>query len=151
LIDSYIEVGGNNNNKNQKTTGNDDDEQVAGIHTTDPSEESINNDASIPDEQPDNTMNAALAAVQDGGEEDPNYYSQLEIDDIDFDSEQVAGIHLLDKEDGDSVEDSSSNSSSYHLSDHYYCPSDDNEYPSSSDDDESSLERGMPGLQIRDD
>jgi hypothetical protein len=111
LIDSYIEVGGNNNNKNQKTTGNDDDEQVAGIHTTDTSDESINNDASVLDEQPDNTMNAALAAVQDGGEEDPNYYSPLEIDDIDFDFEQVAGIHLLSEEDGNSVEGLSSNSS----------------------------------------
>jgi hypothetical protein len=151
LIDSYIEVGGNNNNKNQKTTGNDDTEQVAGIHTTDPSDESMNDDASLPDEQPDNTMNAALAAVQDGGEEDPNYYLPLEIDDIDFDCEQVAGIHLLDESDGESVEDSSSNSSSYHLSDHYYCPSDDNEYQSSSDDDESSLENDMPGLQMRDD
>jgi hypothetical protein len=111
LIDSYIEVGGNNHNKNQKTTGNDDNEQVAGIHTTDTSDESINNDASVLDEQPDNTMNAALAAVQDGGEEDPNYYSPLEIDDIDFDFEQVAGIHLLSEEDGNSVEGLSSNSS----------------------------------------
>jgi hypothetical protein len=56
-------------------------------------------------------MNAALAAVQDGGEEDPNYYSPLEIDDIDFDFEQVAGIHLLSEEDGNSVEGLSSNSS----------------------------------------
>jgi hypothetical protein len=151
LIDSYIEVGGNNNNKNQKTTGNDnDDEQVAGIHATDHSDDSINNDTSIPKEPPDELMNAALAAVQDGGEEDPNYYSPLEIDDIDFDSEQVAGIHVVDK-DNESVEDSSSNSSSYHLSDHYYCPSDDNEYPSSSDDDESSLGSDMPGLQSRED
>jgi hypothetical protein len=151
LINSYIEVGGNNNNKNHRTTGNDnEDEQVAGIHATDQLDDTLNNDTSIPEDQPDNAMNAALAAVQDGGEEDPNYYSPLKIDDIDFDSEQVAGIHLVGEDDEESVEDSISNSSSYHLSDHYYCPSYDDEYPSSSDDDESSLESGMLGLQIRD-
>jgi hypothetical protein len=150
LIDSYIEVGGNNYNKNHKTTGNDnEDEQIAGIHATDQSNDSLNNDTSIPKEQPDELMNAALAAVQDGGEEDPNYYSPLKIDDIDFDSEQVAGIHVVD-EDVESVEDSSSNSSSYHLSDHYYCSSDDDMYSTSSDDDdESSIDSDMPGLQPR--
>jgi hypothetical protein len=147
LIDSYIEVGGNNNNKNQKSTGNDnDDEQVAGIHATDSFDQPTHD---VPDaNQPDDTMNAVLAAVQDGGQEDPNYYEPLEEEDIDFESEQVAGIHVVVDEDEESI-DTSSDTSSYHLPDHYYCPSDDDEYPTSSDDDESSIDSDMPGLQSR--
>jgi hypothetical protein len=92
-------------------------------------------------------MFAALAAVQAGGEEDPNYYLPLEADDIDFDTEEVAGIHMV-VDDNNESEGLSTSSSSYHLSDHYYCPSDDDEY-STSDDDESSVYSDMPGLQLR--
>jgi hypothetical protein len=149
LIDSYIEVGGSNSSKSQRTTTNDnEDEQIAGIHTTESSDEALDNDTPPIEELPEELMNAALAAVQDGGEEDPNYYLPLEVDDIDFDEEQVAGIHLVIEDNDDPTDESSSSSSSYHLSDHYYCPSDDNEYPSSSDD-ESSLDSNMPGLQSR--
>jgi hypothetical protein len=149
LIDSFIEVGGsNNNNKNQNSPGNDnDEEQIAGIHATESINEAIDNDTSVSEELTDNTMNAALAAVQQGGDEDPNYYSPLEIDDIDFESEQIAGIHLVDEDDDVSGDESSSNSSSYHLSDHYYCPSDDS--VSTSGSDESSVHSSMPGLRER--
>jgi hypothetical protein len=150
LIDSYIEVGGNNNNKNHKTTGNDnEDEQIAGIHTTESSDQSTHDEFPDTNNQPDDMMNAVLAAVQAGGNEDPNYYEPLKEDDIDFESEQVAGIHVVIETDDESIDDASSDSSSYHLSDHYYCPSDDNEYPTSSDDDESSSD-DMPELQDRD-
>jgi hypothetical protein len=147
LIDSYIEVGGNNNNKNQKSTANDnDDEQVAGIHATDSFDQPTQD---VPDDnQSNDIMNAVLAAVQDGGQEDPNYYEPLEENDIDFESEQVAGIHVVVDEDEESI-DTSSGTSSYRLSDHYYCPSDDDEYPTSSDDEESSIDSDMPGLQPR--
>jgi hypothetical protein len=147
LIDSYIKVGGNNNNKNQKSAANDnDDEQVAGIHATDSFDQPTYD---VPDDnQSNNIMNAVLAAVQDGGQEDSNCYEPLEEDDIDFESEQVAGIHVVVDEDEESI-DTSSGTSSYHLSDHYYCPSDDDEYPTSSDDDESSIDSDMPGLQPR--
>jgi hypothetical protein len=155
LIDSYIEIGGNNNNKNPKSPGNDnDDEQIAGIHTTDaPDNESLDNDCLEDEEPPDDLMVAALAAVQDGGQEDHNHYTPLNIDDIDFDidfgTEEVAGIHVVMEVQEASVEESSSESSSYHLSDHYYCPSDDDVYSTSSEDDESSTGSSMPGLQAR--
>jgi hypothetical protein len=154
LIDSFIEVGGNNNNKSQKSSGTDNDEEhVAGIHTTDSHEnEMLNQDDSEPEEEPDEAMIAALAAVQEGGDEDPNNYSPIDIDDInfdiDFDREEVAGIHVVVEAHEDSDEESSSESSSYHLSDHYYCPSDDNGYSTSSDDDELSTSSSMPGLQV---
>jgi hypothetical protein len=102
LIDSYIEVGSNNNNKTHKSSGNDnDEEQIAGIHTTEhPDDESLNEDVPEPDEQPDELMIAALAAVQEGGQEDPNNYSPLDVNDIDFnidfEREEVAGIHVME-------------------------------------------------------
>jgi hypothetical protein len=92
-------------------------------------------------------MFAALAAVQAGREEDPEYFLPLEVDDIDFNNEEVAGIHVV-VDDNIESEESSTSSSSYHLCDHYYCPSDDDEY-STSDDDESSIDSDMPGLQPR--
>jgi hypothetical protein len=98
-------------------------------------------------------MIAALAAVQDGGQEDPNSYSPLDVNDIDFDidfeREEVAGIHVVETAQEESEDESSSDSSSYHLSDHYYCPSDDNTYATttSSDDGESSTGSSMPGLR----
>jgi hypothetical protein len=150
LIDSYIEVGGNNNNnnKNQKSTVNDnDDEQIAGIHATDSLDQSTQGDVPETNDSPNDLMFAALAAVQAGGEEDPEYFLPLEVDDIDFDNEEVAGIHVV-VDDSIESEESSTSSSSYHLSDHYYCPSDDDEY-STSDDDESSIDVDMPGLQPR--
>jgi hypothetical protein len=151
LIDSYIEVSGNNNNKTQKSTGNDnDDEQIAGIHATD-EDEKLDQDELKSEEEPDYTMIAALAAVQDGGHKDPNNYSPLEVDDIDFDidfdREEVAGIHVAVEVESECKSDSES--SSYHLSDHYYCPSNDNGYSTSSDEDESSIDSNMPGLQQR--
>jgi hypothetical protein len=155
LIDSYIEVGGNNNNKNPKSHGNDnDDEEIAGIHTTDaPDNESLDNDCIEDEEPPDDLMIAALAAVQDGGQEDHNYYTPLDINDIDFvtdfGTEEVAGIHVAVEVQEELDEESSSESSSCHLSDHYYCPSDDDVYSTSSDDDESSNGRSMPGLQAQ--
>jgi hypothetical protein len=156
LIDSYIKVGSNNNNKTHKSTGNDnDDEEIAGIHATEsPDNKSLNEDVPESDGQTDEIMMAALATVQDGGQEDPNQYSPLDIDDIDFDinfeREEVAGIHVAVDVQEDSAEESSSNSSLYHLSDHYYCPYDDTVYStSSSDDDESSTSSSMPGLSAR--
>jgi hypothetical protein len=160
LIDSCMEVGGNNNNKTWKSTGNDnDEEQIAGIHATDaPDDESLNKDdletKELPDELPDEPMIAALAAVQDDGQEDLNYYAPLDTNDIDFEidfgHEEVAGIHVVVEVQEDSEAESSSESSSYHLSDHYYCPSDDNLYvTSSSDDDKSSNGSSMPGLNAR--
>jgi hypothetical protein len=156
LIDSHIEVGGNNNNKTQKSTGNDnDEEQIAGIHAPDaPDDESLDNDCLEGKESPTNElMIAALAAVQDGGQEDHNYYTPLDTDDIDFDidfeTEEVAGIHVAVEIQEESEDESSSESSSYHLSDHYYCPSDDNVYSTSSDDGESSNGSSMPGLRAR--
>jgi hypothetical protein len=150
LIDSYIEVGGNNNNKNHKTTGNDnEDEQIAGIHATESPNQSTHDESPDTNDQPDDIMNAVLAAVQAGGNEDPNYYEPLEEDDIDFELEQVAGIHVVIEAYDESIDDTSSGASSYHLSDRYYCPSDDDEYPTSSDDDESSIDSDMPGLQPR--
>jgi hypothetical protein len=147
LIDSYIEVGGNNNNKDQKSTANDNgDEQVAGIHATDSFDQPTHDEPDA--NQSDDIMNAVLAAVQDGGQEDPNYYEPLEEEDINFESEQVAGIYVVVDKDEESI-DISSGSSSYHLSDHYYCPSDNDEYPTSSDDDESSIDSDMPELQPR--
>ena len=155
LIDSYIEVGGNNNNnKTQKPTDNDnDDEQIAGIHATeDHDDEILSQHEPEPEEEQDQTMIAALAAVQAGGEEDPDQYSPLDVDDIDFDidfnREEVAGIHVVAEPQDSSSEESSSDSSSCHLSDHYYCPSDDSDDRSSTDD-ESSLGSGMPILQDR--
>jgi hypothetical protein len=154
LIHSYIEVGGNNNNKTQKSTGNDnDEEQISGIHATDaPDDESLDNDCLEGKESPtDKLMIAALAAVQDGGQEDHNYYTPLDFDDIDFDidfeTEEVAGIHFAVEVQEESEDESSSESSSYHLSDHYYCPSDVGVYSTSSDDDESSNGSSMPGLR----
>jgi hypothetical protein len=135
LIGSYIEVGGNNNTKTQRTTGNDnDDEQIAGIHATDSFNQSTSDDNPVSDDQSDDLMIAALAAVQAGGEEDPNYYGPLGADDIDFDTEQVVGIHVVVEANEESEGDTSSGSSSYHLLDHYYCPSNNNEYSTSSDD-----------------
>ena len=151
LIDSYIEVGGNNNNKNQNTTNNDnEDEQIAGIHATDAEDQDspIDECPEEDEEPPDDTMIAALAAVEDGGLEDHNYYTPLNVDDIDFDidfgTEEVAGIHVAveTREESDDDE-SSNNSSSFHLSDHYYCPSGDSDDSS----DASTLENSMPGLR----
>jgi hypothetical protein len=100
-------------------------------------------------------MIAALAAVQEGGQEDPNNYSPLDADDIDFnidfEREEVAGIHVVvEAIQEESEGESSGDSSLYHLPDHYYCPSDDDAYSTSrSDDDESSTSSSMPGLQAR--
>jgi hypothetical protein len=118
LIDSYIEVVGNNNNKTQKSTGNDnDEEQIAGIHATDaPDDGSLNEDNLENEDPPDELMIAALAAVQEGGQEDHTCYTPLDVDDIDFGinfgTEEVAGIHVAvevqeELEDGSSSESSS--------------------------------------------
>ena len=44
-------------------------------------------------------MIAALAAVQDGGQEDQNYYTPLDIDNIDFDINRIQAIAPLTGQD----------------------------------------------------
>jgi len=140
-----------NNNRNSRSKDGNDDEQVAGIHASETNVEPETEPNDQSEDAIDPNVATALAAVQEGGDEDPNYFSPLQVEDIDFEDEQVAGIHIgeevLDNITTTSSEDNSqhnfsSNSytSSVHLSDHFYCLS-------GSDD---SSYRSMPGLQEKD-